>query len=72
MKEVHPRPQGHFDFFFSLSLSLFLAALGLHSCVQAFFVCGKQGRTVSLQRLLVLWSTGCRLEGFSSCSTQAQ
>ena len=67
MKEVYPRPLGHCNF--SLSLSLFLAALGLHSHVQAFFVCGRQGLTLSLQWLLVLWSMGCRLKGFGSCST---
>ena len=41
MKEVYPRPLGHFDFF--LSLFFFLAALGLHCCVQAFSICSKQG-----------------------------
>ena len=44
---------------------LFLAALRLHCCVRAFSNCIEWG-------LLLLWSTGSRLMGFSSCGMQAQ
>ena len=54
-----------------------LAAWGLHCCVWAFSGCGEGGYSLlrcagfSLQWLL-LWSTGSRSTGFSSCGTQAQ
>ena len=40
-------------FFFLISFILFLAALGLHCCTQAFSSCGKWGlRFVVVRRLL--------------------
>ena len=57
---------------------LFLAALGLHCCVRAFYSCGEWGYSslrcvgFSLRWLLLLRSTGSRHAGFSSCGVQAQ
>ena len=57
---------------------LFLAALGLRCCAQAFSSCGEGGYSslwcvgFSLWWLLLLWSTGSRHAGFSSCVTRAQ
>ena len=65
-------------------ICLFLAALGLHSCTQAFssyservgstLHCGAHTLIVSfsLQRLLSLGSTNSRHASFSRCSTWAQ
>ena len=59
-------------------LFLFLAALGLCCCMQAFSSCGKQGLLfVAVRRLLIVvvslvGSMGSRHAGFSSCGTQAQ
>ena len=57
---------------------LFLSALGLGGCAQAFSGCREQGllfswRTIDflLQWLLLLWSTGSRVQGLSSCGIQA-
>ena len=47
-----------------------LAALDLRCCPRAFYSCGSRG--FSLQWLLLLWSTGSRHVGFSSCGTWAQ
>ena len=49
---------------FFLKFILFLAVLGLRCCARAFSSCGERG-------LLLLWSTGSRRSGFSSCGTQA-
>ena len=57
---------------------LFLAALGLRCCMQAFSSCGEQGllfvavRGLLVVGLLLLWSTGSRHVCFSSCGTWAQ
>ena len=57
---------------------LFLAALGLRCCARAFSSCGERGYSslqcagFSLRWLLLLWSTGSRRTGFSSCGTWAQ
>ena len=65
-------------FFFNKCIYLFLAALGLHCCARAFSSCGEQGllfvviRGLLIGWLLLLWSTGSRHAGFSSCGTQAQ
>ena len=67
--------------FFSFFLSFFfffLAALSLLCCARAFSSCGEWRllfvvvHGLPLQWLLLLWSTGSRCAGFSSCSTQAQ
>ena len=55
-----------------------MAALGLCCCVQAFSSFSEQGLLfIAVCRLLteaasLLWSTGSRCAGFSSCDTQAQ
>ena len=66
------------NFSFILKFYLFLAALGLHCCVRAFSSCGERGLLfVSVRRLLIavasllLWSTGSRRMGFSSCGVRA-
>ena len=57
---------------------LFLAALGLPCCVQAFSSCGKQGlffivvHELLIRWFLLLWSTGSRCMGFISCGMWAQ
>ena len=57
---------------------LFLAALGLCCCTQAFSRCGEWGLLfVAVRRLLIAWllllqNMGSRCMGFSSCSTRAQ
>ena len=57
---------------------LILAALGLCCCVLGFSHYRERGYSFllctgfSLWWLLMLWSTGCRHVGFSSCSTGAQ
>ena len=56
----------------------FLVALGLRCCAWAFSSCGEGVYSslwcagFSLQWLLLLWSTGSRHTGFSSCGMQAQ
>ena len=65
-------------FFFFFLINIFLAALGLRSCVQVFSSCGERGYSslwcmdFSLRWLLLLRSTGFRHMGFSSCGTRAQ
>ena len=49
--------------FFKL-INLFLAALGLRCCTRAFSSCGEWGL------FSLLWSTGSRRVGFSSCGTR--
>ena len=57
---------------------LFLAALGLCCCMLGFSHGSERGYSLllctgfSLWWLLVLWSTGSRHVGFSTCSTGAQ
>ena len=57
---------------------LFLAVLGLRCCVQFSLVAASRGysslwcTSFSLRWLLLLWSTGSRCAGFSSCGTWAQ
>ena len=57
---------------------LFLAALGLCCCARASFSCDERGYSslqcagFSLWWLLLLWSTGSRRVGFSSCGLWAQ
>ena len=65
------------DFFFFFNL--FLAALGLCCCAQAFSLVAAKGGYSSLQRagfslrwLVLLQSTGSRRMGFGSCGMQAQ
>ena len=65
-------------FFFNFYLFyLFLAALGLRCCTQAFSSCSKRGYSLlrcaglSLQWLLLLQSMGSRCAGFSSCGSRA-
>ena len=61
-----------------LFIYLFSAALGLCYCTRAFSSCGEQGYALlwcagfSLRWLLLLWSTGSKHAGFSSCGTWAQ
>ena len=56
---------------------LFLAALGLRCCAQAFSSCSEQGLlVVAVHGLLIGWllllqSTGSRRVGFSSCGSRA-
>ena len=50
-------------FFSNKFIYLFLAALGLRCCAQAFSSCGEQG-------LLSLWCAGSR-GGFSCCGARA-
>ena len=63
--------------FIYLFIYYFLAALGLCCCVRAFSSCSERGLLFvmvtgfSLQWLLLLWSTGSRHMGFSSCGTRA-
>ena len=61
-----------------LVFGFFFAALRLCCCTRAFSSCGEQGGYSSLQCacfslrwLLLLWSTGSRRVGFSSCGSQA-
>ena len=55
-----------------------MAALGLRCCAQAFSSCGEWGLLFAAVRglligwLLLLWSTGSRYMGYSSCGTQVQ
>ena len=57
---------------------LFLVVLGLHCWKQAFSSCNESGllfvvvHGFSLQWLLLLQSTGCRVRGLSSCGTWAR
>ena len=66
-----------FIYLFILKINLFLAALGLRCCAQAFSSCGEQGYSFlwcvgfSLRWLLLLRSTGSRRVGFSSCGAWA-
>ena len=61
-----------------LCVYLFLAALGLRCCVGFSLVVASRGYSslwctgFSLRWLLLLWSTGSRCSGFSSCGTWAQ
>ena len=63
---------------FFLIFFLFLASLGVCCCPRAFSSCGEQGHSslqctgFLLQWLLLLWSTGSRRAGFSSCGMWAQ
>ena len=63
---------------FVLFIYLFLSALGLRCCARAFSSCSEQGYSslwctgFLLQWLLLLWSTGSRRAGSSSCGTRAQ
>ena len=65
-------------FLFNKFIYLFLAALGLRCCVQAFSSCGERGYSsswcvgFSVQWLLLLHSTGSRCTGFSSCGLRAR
>ena len=66
-------------YFLKLFIYLFLAVLGLLCCVWALSLVAGSGAYISLwctgfslQWLLLLWSTGSRHMGFSSCGTQAQ
>ena len=62
---------------FYLFYFIFLAALGLHCCAQAFSSCGERGLLfVVVHRLLIVVASlvaeqGSRCAGFSSCGTQA-
>ena len=65
--------------FIYLFIYLFMAALGLRCCVLGFsLVVASGGYSLllcagfSLRWLLLLWSTGSRSAGFSSCGTWAQ
>ena len=59
-------------------LTLFLAVLGLHRCLQAFSGCGQRGLLFAAVRgllvavLLLLQSVGSGCENFSSCSRWTQ
>ena len=66
-------------FFFKLFIYLFLAALGLHCCAQAFSSCGERGATLRCNEQashcggFSCWrSMGSRHVGFSSCGIRAQ
>ena len=65
-------------YFFKILFIYFLAALGLRCCARAFSSCGERGllfvvvHVFSLWWLLLLWSTGSRHAGFSSCGMRAQ
>ena len=55
-----------------------MAALGLRCCTRAFSSCSERGLLFvvlhagfSLRWLLILWSTGSRYTGFSSCGSWA-
>ena len=54
-----------------------MAVLGRHCCARAFSSCGERGLLfVAVRGLLIavaslLWSTGSRHAGFSSCGSQA-
>ena len=74
---------GYYLFFLMLFFKLIyllLAVLGLRCCATAFTCCGERGwgGYSSLQCagfswwLLLLWSTGSRRAGFSSCGARAQ
>ena len=66
-----------FSLFIFNKFIYFLAALGLRCCARAFSSCGERGllfmwcTSFSLQWLLLLWSTGSRRAGFSSCGSRA-
>ena len=68
---------GQCIFFFKIYLFQFLAVVGLRCCTRAFSGCSGQGLS-SLQCVgfslhwLLLWSTGSRHVGFSSCNAWAQ
>ena len=65
-------------FFFNKFIYLFLAALGLHCCVQAFSSCSEQGLLfVVVRGLLIVVASlvaehGLQARGFSSCGARAQ
>ena len=62
---------------FKIVISLFLAALGLCCCTQAFSSCGKHGCCLlwcagfSLRWPLLFWSMGFRCADFSNCGPWA-
>ena len=72
-------------FFFKLFIYLFLAALGLHCCAQAFSSCGERGLLfVAMSRLLIavaslvggawalgMWASVVVAYGLSSCGARA-
>ena len=63
-------------FFYFINLFMFLAALGLHCCMQALVAAsrgysGLRCAGFSLWWLLLLWIMGSRRAGFSSCGTWA-
>ena len=68
----------YYYYYFFNFIYLFLAVLGLHCCARAFSSCGERGllfvavHMFSLRWLLLLWRTGSRHAGFSSCGMQAQ
>ena len=72
------RHQGSPLLYINLFIYLFLAALGLRCCAQAFSGFSERGYSslqcagFSLQWLLLLRSTGSRCASFSSCGTWAQ
>ena len=57
--------QPYVSFFFLKFIGLFMAALHLHCCVQAFSSCDKQGLHCSSN----VWASHCR--GFPRCRGQA-
>ena len=67
-------------FFFNINLFiyLFLAVLGLHCCAWVFSSCGEPGTLCGgawashCGGFSLLWSTGSRHAGFSSCGMRAQ
>ena len=67
-----------FFFYINLFILFYLAVLGLHCCARAFSSAASGGYSslwcagFSLRWLLLLWSTGSRCAGFSSCGTHAQ
>ena len=66
-----------FFFFLNKFIYLFLAALGVRGCTQAFSSCGEPGllfvakHGLSLWWLLLLWNMGSRCAGISSCGMRA-
>ena len=66
-----------FIIFFYNIIDLFLSVLCLHCCLGFFLVVMSRGYSwlqcagFSCQWFLLLWSTGSKLVGFSSCSSRA-
>ena len=78
-KSIHVAADGIISFFFFKIIYLFLVALGLCCCLQAFSSGGEHVplfvvvcRLSVVAVLFFLFSTDSRLTGFSSCSTEAQ